>query len=61
MTFHDYWTSLPRNQKPFGTAYELVARKAWNAALRMAADECMEAEPQSGLHGSLLEKIVTER
>ncbi|OGT57503.1 MAG: hypothetical protein A3E01_08165 [Gammaproteobacteria bacterium RIFCSPHIGHO2_12_FULL_63_22] len=50
-TFEQWWTSLPRTQKPFGTAYEIVAKKSWNAALGEAAKSAMDAEPQSGLHG----------
>lgn len=41
----------PGGEVPFGTAAEEFGRAAWNAALEMAAVECYEAEPESGLSG----------
>lgn len=33
MTFDDWWNSLRTYERPFGSAYEFLARKAWDAAL----------------------------
>ena len=57
-TFGEFWSSLSRTERPFGTAYEIVAKRAWNAALKEAAESAMEAEPQSGLHGEFMSRRV---
>ena len=39
MTFAEWYTSKSR---PFGTAYQILAEEAWNAATKAEREECAE-------------------
>lgn len=44
MMFEDWMTKMRAARKvPFGTAYELFAREAWNAAIAEGREACAKA------------------
>lgn len=61
MTFKEWWAGLDWRERPFGTASQIIAQKAWEAATKASVPEgwkLVPLEPTFEMRGSAQQAFI---